>query len=174
VPVEAVTRAGCQRPGLATGNARNNPDIAHRYLVRKAYPVLIRARGQGHVAFAADCRKLARKTRQQHPVICRRLYRSRGTFGTVNEAVASCPRCAGCYRVFCFDMPQAVWTDLGEDQEKIAQITGKYRFDLLCQAWKFVAQQDPGLDRHAAPLCRAVRLLVSLSFAPCPCSPTSG
>jgi len=46
----------------------------------------------------------------------------------------------------------AVWTDLGEDQEKDAQeFNPQYRVPICCASLKNVAQQDPGLRPDTPP-----------------------
>ena len=164
VPVEAVTELDVSDQSGHWERAKQFLAIAHQYLGESVTRPDPRAR-QRQVA-----QRLIAEWEQnppRHPVIVAGSTGSRGTSALLMEAVAKLPQGALVLPGFCFDMPQAVWTDLGEDQEKISQDHPQYRFrDLLRQLEMSRSKIDAWTD--TPPPSAARNALVSLSLRPAP------
>ncbi len=164
VPVESVTNLDVSDQSGHWERAKQFLDIAHRYLGESVTRPDPRARQRqivAHLIAGWD------ETPPNHPIIVAGSTGSRGTSAMLMQAVARLPQGAIILPGFDFDMPSAVWTDLGEDQEKLSQDHPQYRFrDLLrcldMQRSKIAAWTDktpPSPERNA---------LVSLSLRPAP------
>ena len=164
VPVEAVTNLDVSDQSGHWERAKQFLDIAHRYLGESVTRPDPRARQR---QVAAQLIASWAETPPQHPVIVAGSTGSRGTSALLMQAVSRLPQGAIIFPGFDFDMPGNVWTDLGDDQEKLSQDHPQYRFrDMLraldmshrhVTAW--TDRQPPSPERNA---------LVSLSLRPAP------
>jgi ATP-dependent helicase/nuclease subunit B len=164
VSVEAITNLDVSDQSGHWERAKQFLDIAHRYLGEGITRPDPRARQR---QVAAQLIASWKKTPPQHPVIVAGSTGSRGTSAMLMHAVSRLPQGAVILPGYDFDMPGSVWTDLGEDQEKLSQDHPQYRFrDMLrtlemshrkVTAW--TDKQPPSPERNA---------LVSLSLRPAP------
>ena len=164
VPVEAITSLDVSDQSGHWERSKQFLSIAHQYLGDSITRPDPRARQRQIVQqLISDWAE----SPPQNPVIVAGSTGSRGTSALLMKAVACLPQGAVILPGFDFDMPTAVWTDLGEDQEKLSQDHPQYRFrHLLCELdmprSKIAAWTDaipPSPERNA---------LVSLSLRPAP------
>lgn len=164
VPVEAVTDLDVSDQSGHWERAKQFLEIAHRYLGESVTRPDPRARQRQIVM-----RLIAgwEETPPRHPIIVAGSTGSRGTSAMLMQAVARLPQGALILPGFDFDMPSAVWADLGEDQEKLSQDHPQYRFrDLLRCLDMSRSKIDAWTDR--TPPSPERNALVSLSLRPAP------
>jgi ATP-dependent helicase/nuclease subunit B len=164
VPVEAITELDVSDQSGHWDRAKQFLSIAHRYLGESVTRPDPRAR-QRQVALHLLAGWEAAPP--QHPVIVAGSTGSRGTAALLMQAVARLPQGAVILPGFDFDMPTSVWTDLGENQEKLSQDHPQYRFRDFMRALDlprssvtaWTGKKAPSPERNA---------LVSLSLRPAP------
>ncbi len=164
VPVDAVTNLDVSDQSGHWERAKQFLDIAHRYLGESVTRPDPRARQRQIVLqLIAEWQE----TPPQNPIIVAGSTGSRGTSAMLMQAVARLPQGAIILPGFDFEMPSAVWTDLGEDQEKLSQDHPQYRFrDLLRSLDMQRSKIDAWTDK--APPSSERNALVSLSLRPAP------
>lgn len=164
VPVEAITSLDVSDQSGHWERSKQFLSIAHKYLGDSISRPDPRARQRQIVQqLIADWTE----NPPQNPIIVAGSTGSRGTSALLMKAVACLPQGAVILPGFDFDMPTAVWTDLGEDQEKLAQDHPQYRFrHLLCEL--DMPRSKIGAWTDAVPPSPERNALVSLSLRPAP------